>query len=288
MENILIGLVPAFLWGMQPIIMQKLGGKPGNQLMGMVMGTLLLAIVSVIIYPPSAWSATLIIASFVCGGVWAVAQFGQISSFPLIGVSRAMPISTGLQLVGTSLVGIFYFHEWDTTVKVIMGLSAIAIIIIGIALTAYQEKQMLHDPANMKKGLTILFFSAVLYVIWVAIPRVANLNGWDVVFPQAVGAFLGTFIICICKKDVEIWHVTSFKNILTGFVFFIANLVMMLSNQINGIAVGFTLTQMNVIVAGIGGILILKERKTKKEYIFLLIGLVLVASGGVLIGMTKV
>ncbi|QTF09007.1 glucose transporter GlcU [Brenneria izadpanahii] len=289
MEAILIGLIPAFLWGIQPVVMQILGGKPGNQLMGMVMGTLLLAIIVAVFRPPVEWTTSLIVASFVCGVVWSVAQFGQVSSFPLIGVSRAFPISTGLQLLGTSLVGIFYFHEWNTTTKLVLGLSAIVIIIIGVMLTAYQEKQgnETRHHVDMKKGIFILIISSAFFIIWVSIPRIANLNGWDVVLPQAIGAFLGTFFICLTRKDVKIWAVSSFKNIATGFVFFVANLAMMISNQMNGIAVGFTLTQMCVIVAGIGGILILKERKTRKELIYLLTGLFLVAFGGVLIGITK-
>lgn len=61
----------------------------------------------------------------------------------------------------------------------------------------------------------------------------------------------------------------------------------MISNVLNGLSVGFTLTQMNVVIATICGILILKEEKTKKEMIYVVIGLILVVLGGVFIGITK-
>lgn len=66
-----------------------------------------------------------------------------------------------------------------------------------------------------------------------------------------------------------------------------ANLTVMLSNEMNGLAVGWTLSQMNVIVATLGGLFILKEKKTKKEMAFVIAGMILIALGGILIGITK-
>lgn len=288
MENIFIGLIPALMWGIQPLVMQTLGGKPGNQQMGMVMGTFLFAVGVLLFRQPEVWTLNLILSSFACGVIWALGQINQIGAFPLIGVSRAMPISTGTQLVGTSLVGVLYFHEWDTTEKLLLGFGAIAIIIIGVAFTAYQEnKGATENRGNMKRGIIMLLFSSLFFVGYAVIPRVANVSGWDAVFPQAIGMFLGTFIICRYQKEVNVWDKTSFKNIITGFIFATANLTMMLSNQLNGVAVGFTLSQMNVIVSTLGGLLLLKEKKTAKELLFVLFGLALVAGGGILIGLTK-
>jgi glucose uptake protein len=61
----------------------------------------------------------------------------------------------------------------------------------------------------------------------------------------------------------------------------------MLSNEANGVALGFTLSQMNVIVATLGGMFILHETKTTKETKYTLGGLILVVAGGILIGLTK-
>lgn len=43
---------------------------------------------------------------------WTLGQFTQYIAFEKMGVSRTMPISTGMQLVGTSLTGIIFFGEW--------------------------------------------------------------------------------------------------------------------------------------------------------------------------------
>ncbi len=73
----------------------------------------------------------------------------------------------------------------------------------------------------------------------------------------------------------------------TGVLFAIANITVMFSNQMNGVAVGWTLSQMNVIFSTLGGLFILHEKKTPKEMRFVIAGMVLIAIGGILIGITK-
>lgn len=289
MGNILLGLVPALMWGIQPLVMQKIGGKATNQQMGMAMGTLLFSIGVILIHQPQAWTMNLIVSSLACGIIWSLGQINQIKGFHLMGVSKAMPISTGTQLIGTSLVGILYFHEWDKSMQYLLGITALILIIIGVAFTAFQESQttQTNETVNMKKGFLILLLSSAAFVLYAVIPRLANVNGWDAVFPQAIGMFLGSLLFCSFEKSPNLFGKKSLQNILTGLIFAVANIAMMLSNEKNGVAIGFTLSQMNVVISTLGGLLILKEAKTSKELKYTLIGVLLVAAGGILIGLTK-
>lgn len=65
------------------------------------------------------------------------------------------------------------------------------------------------------------------------------------------------------------------------------NLALLFSNKLVGIATGFSLSQMGVVISTIGGILFLGEKKTKKELILVIIGVVLVIIGGTMIGIAK-
>lgn len=288
MGNIFLGLIPALMWGLQPLVMQKIGGKATNQQMGMSIGTLIFSIAVLLFHRPDEWSVNLIVASLLCGIVWSFGQINQIKSFHIIGVSRAMPISTGTQLIGTSLVGVLYFQEWTRSLQFVLGISALVLIIVGVALTAFQEKnEASAEQANMKKGIIILLMSSAAFVLYAVIPRIAGVNGWDALFPQAIGMFLGSVLFCSFEKQPDIFGKKSFQNIITGFFFAVANITMMLSNEANGVALGFTLSQMNVIVSTLGGMILLHETKTSKEIKYTLGGLFLVVAGGILIGLTK-
>ncbi|MCF1586112.1 GRP family sugar transporter [Tetragenococcus koreensis] len=288
MGNILLGLVPALMWGLQPLVMQKIGGKATNQQMGMSMGTLLFSVGVLLFHQPTEWNTNLIIASLLCGIFWSFGQINQIKSFHIIGVSRAMPISTGTQLLGTTLVGVLYFREWTQAMQFVLGISALVLIVAGVAFTAFQEKEeKIGSEINMKRGMTILIVSSAGFVLYAVIPRIADINGWDAVFPQAIGMFIGSILFCSFEKRPEIFGRKSFQNILTGLFFAVANVTIMLSNEANGVALGFTLSQMNVVVSTVGGLVVLHETKTSKELKYTLGGLILVLAGGILIGMTK-
>lgn len=298
MGSILLGLVPALGWGFQGIVMQKVGGNTANKQMGMVLSTLVLAIVIFFIHPVN-WSGTLIAAAAINGIPWSVGQILQIKSFDYLGVARAMPLSTGMQLVMATLVGAFAFGEWHATWQFFAGFAALALIIAGVAMTAYQEKSEDAGPSNLKLGLIITFISSLMFVAYATAARFFSVDSMDLMFPQALFMFASTLVIAcfMTKRDAKggmadpeegVLGKKSWLNMSAGVLFAIANFTVMLSNQLNGVAVGWTLSQMNVIVATLGGLFILHEHKTPRELRFVIAGMVLIAVGGILIGVTKV
>lgn len=123
----------------------------------------------------------------------------SIKSIDLMGVSRTMPISTGLQLVSTTLFGVIVFHEWSTTISVILGVLALVCIIIGVILTSLQseEEKNAEQAGNFKKGIIILLISTVGYLVYVVVIRLFKVDGWSALLPQAVGMVLGGFCLLL-------------------------------------------------------------------------------------------
>ncbi|HDU1253696.1 TPA: glucose transporter GlcU, partial [Listeria monocytogenes] len=79
----------------------------------------------------------------------------------------------------------------------------------------------------------------------------------------------------------------TWLNMIPGVMWATGNLALLFSNKLVGIATGFSLSQMGVVISTIGGILFLGEKKTKKELILVIIGVVLVIIGGTMIGIAK-
>ncbi|MCH3159147.1 GRP family sugar transporter, partial [Listeria monocytogenes] len=75
--------------------------------------------IGVFIFTNPEYTATIIIACFISGAFWSLGQMNQFRAFTQVGVSKTMPLSTGMQFVGTSLFGVFAFHEWGTTSKLV-------------------------------------------------------------------------------------------------------------------------------------------------------------------------
>lgn len=298
MGSILIGLIPALGWGFQGIIIQKIGGTTANKQMGMVLTALVMSIV-VALVDPIAWSPALIAAAAVNGIPWAIAQILQIKSFDYLGVSRAMPLTSGMQLILTSVIGAFYFNEWPQAWQMDVGFAGIALIIVGTVLTTYTEAgQETTSKSDIRKGVIITAISSALYVAYATAARFFNVDSFQILLPQALFMLAATIVISIIvsKRDsvdgvfgrVEgVFGLKSWQNMLTGVLWSVANIAVLFSNQVNGVAVGWTLANMNLIFATLGGLFILHEKKTPKELKFVIAGMIIIAAGGIAIGATK-
>ncbi|MBC1447662.1 glucose transporter GlcU [Listeria welshimeri] len=283
--NIVIALIPAVMWGIMPLVVSKIGGKPKQQIIGTTLGALVFAL-GVFFFTNPEYTATIIIASFISGAFWSLGQMNQFRAFTQVGVSKTMPLSTGMQLVGTSLFGVFAFHEWGTTSKLVLGFSALALIIIGIFLTSYQQNKDENSGQNMKKGIITLLISSVGYVGYVVITRWFDISGWDAILPQAIGMVIAGLLFSI-KSEEKRFTKQTWLNMIPGIMWATGNLALLFSNKLVGIATGFSLSQMGVVISTIGGILFLGEKKTRKELVLVIIGVILVIIGGTMIGIAK-
>ena len=79
----------------------------------------------------------------------------------------------------------------------------------------------------------------------------------------------------------------TFRNMLTGVLFSIGNLFLLISISRIGLAISLSLSQAGVLLSTFGAIFILKESKTKKELFFVIVGIILIVSGAFLPGILK-
>lgn len=196
--DIFLAILPAIFWGSIVLFNVKLGGGPYSQTLGTTLGALIFSIVVYIFMKP-VLTPTVIGVGIVSGLFWALGQANQLKSIDLMGVSRTMPISTGLQLVATTLFGVIVFHEWSTTISVVLGVLALVCIIIGVILTSLQseEEKSAEQAGNFKKGIIILLISTVGYLVYVVVIRLFKVDGWSALLPQAVGMVLGGFCLLL-------------------------------------------------------------------------------------------
>lgn len=287
MANILFGLIPALMWGIQPLVMTRLGGRSSKKVMGMALGIFLASLLVFVFKRPLVLTRKIFIISFIDGLALSFGLIKQIKGLEILGVAKGTPISTGTQLIGASLIGAIYFGEWTRLGQYILGLSALALIIIGVALTAFQEDKAPGSSSATKKGILTLCLSSLGFVAYTVILQLAKISIWDAILPQGLGILFASSILAKQESREPLFTKTSLRHILTGLIFALGNLTLMLSNVKNGLAVGFTLTQMSVVIASLGGLLVLKEPKTRKELALTLVGLGLVVAGGIMIGITK-
>lgn len=284
--DILLAILPAIFWGSIVLFNVKLGGGPYSQTLGTTLGALIFSI-GIYIFTQPTITPLIFGVGVVSGLFWALGQSNQLKSIDLIGVSKTMPISTGLQLVSTTLFGVIVFGEWSTATSIILGVIAIIFIIIGIILTSLQskeEKETKEGKGNFKKGIVILLISTFGYLVYVVVIRLFNVDGWTALLPQAIGMVIGGLLLTFKHKPFNKYAI---RNIIPGLIWAAGNMFLFISQPRVGVATSFSLSQMGIVISTLGGIIILGEKKTKRQIIGIIIGIILIVIAGILLGLTK-
>ncbi|MBD0408000.1 glucose transporter GlcU [Bacillus siamensis] len=281
--DIFLAILPAIFWGSIVLFNVKLGGGPYSQTLGTTIGALIFsAVIYLVIHP--VLTPFIFIVGIVSGLFWAVGQSNQLKTIEYIGVSKTMPISTGMQLVSTALFGVIVFHEWSTVTTVLLGILALIFIVIGIVLTSLESKKNKEQSGQFKKGIITLIISTIGYLVYVVVARLFNVDGWVALFPQAIGMFIGGLILTYKHKPFNKYTI---RNIIPGLIWAAGNMFLFISQPKVGVATSFSLSQMGIVVSTLGGIFLLGEKKTNRQLISISIGIVLIILGGVLLGIAK-
>ncbi|EMA6342578.1 RhaT/GlcU family sugar-proton symporter [Bacillus cytotoxicus] len=283
--DIFLAILPALFWGSIVLFNVKLGGGPYSQTLGTTLGALIFSI-GIYIFVQPVLTPVVIGVGIVSGLFWALGQANQLKSIDLLGVSKTMPISTGMQLVATTLFGVLIFREWSTTVSIVLGILAIICIIVGIVLTSLQSEEEKNEAhaGNFKKGIIILLVSTFGYLVYVVVIRLFHVNGWSALLPQAIGMVIGGILLTFRHKPFNKYAI---RNIIPGLIWAAGNMFLFISQPRVGVATSFSLSQMGIVISTLGGIFILGEKKTKRQFIAIIIGILFIIAAGIMLGIAK-
>jgi glucose uptake protein len=281
--DILLALIPALCWGSMVLINVKLGGGPYSQTLGMTVGAFIFSTIVYFVIRPDL-SPMIFAVGIISGLGWTLGQRNQLKSIDYIGVSKTMPISTGMQLVATAIFGVIVFKEWSTKTAIFLGLLALILIIIGVLMTSVTSQKNNDSPRKLKRGIVTLIVSTLGFLTYAVIIRYFNVDSWSAIFPQAIGVLAGGVILTYRHKP---FNKFAIKNIISGFLWATGNLFLFISQPKVGVATSFSLSQMGIIISTFGGIILLGEKKKKRQLKFIVAGSVLIIFGAVLLGITK-
>lgn len=278
--NIVWMLLPAIAWGVLPLIVSQLGGRPVNQIFGTAVGTLIASLVVQLIVHPAINVISFIMA-MIAGAFWIIGQLGQYTGYANVGVSKTMPISTGLQLVGTSLVGVFLFGEWSTTIAKLVGGLGVLLLVIGVIMTSIQDRQEVTG-SNQRRTIVMLIVTTIGFIVFNAIPKALSASGIAIFLPESVGMMVAVIVYMLVSGQGRIVaERASWLNVIGGLVFSVASLTYIVSVSQNGVNTAFVVSQLSVVLSTLGGMVFLHERKSKRELVLTLSGLVLIVIGAV-------
>lgn len=272
----LVAFIPALSFGLIPVIGTLVGGKPAQQTMGISFGALVFALVVVLIRTPEITSHIFLIG-VLSGIFWAIGSVGQFQGITYLGVARATPIMNGGQIIGTSLVGVM-LGDWFSSSAKIFGFIALALIILGIIFTSYQERST-AQKVEWGKGLVINIIGVLGFTTYAGLIKYYQIDSWSGILPQSIGQIIATFVMGWAVFKTNPITMMSIKNSIVGIIWACGNIALLLSQSKLGLATAYPISQAAVIVSIFGGVYINKEHKTKKEWVFAIVGIIVICAG---------
>ena len=285
--SIVFALIPMFAWGSIGLVSGKLGGDANQQTLGMTIGAFLFSLIVFFVTMPTI-DGWIVVIGLLSGLCWSVGQNGQFHGMKYLGVSVGLPLSTGMQLILNTIAGALFFGEWTQSRDYLLGITALILLVTGAYLTARQDGEQMPETENkmldFPRGFRSLISSTIGYGAYTIIITWAGIDPLAIILPQSIGMLIGASFFALRKTKVNraVW-----KNTLSGLLWGIGNVCMLITVQQIGLAVGFSLSQMGIIISTLGGIFLLGEKKTKKDFKYVVFGCLLVIFGGILLGYMK-
>lgn len=291
--DLLIALLPSLLFGPLSILIVKAGGDNRQQTLGVISGGVIIALVSVPFFAQGLTLGASVVA-FISGMLLAAGIHYQIESFRHVGVSRAMPISTAGQIVVLSLMGVIMFGEWRQGAALPVGLAGVFLVTAGVVLANWTEKQTLPGRrVRWGRGLWALAISTFGLTTYILLLRWYDVDPAQAFLPLTLGALAGALIVTTPRLTPALgtvdtrWSKGTLRQFVPGLIWGTGVLVLQISIARVGVSTGFTLSQLGVVIAAAGGVLVLKETRTRTEIWMMALGIALLIGGAVLVGVAK-
>lgn len=272
----LVAFVPVLSFGLIPVVGTRIGGKPAEQSMGIALGGLLFSLAVLLIKRPEI-TPHIFLVGFLSGACWAVGSVGQFQGIRYLGVARATPMLNGGQIIGTSLVGVA-LGDWASHAARIYGFAALALIILGIVFTSYKQEND-GEKSQWGKGILINLLAVAGFTAYVGILKYFRINSLSSIFPQSIGQICALFVFGLVFFRNQTFNRKSLTNSVSGLIWGVGNLALLLSQVKLGLAVAYPVSQAAVVVSVFGGVFINRETKTRKEWLMAGIGIAVICAG---------
>ena len=266
LQSIAIGLIPAVMWGIAPPLMTKYAkGGAYIQMLGTMTGVFLISVLLVLTHGFKAMSVADSLLAVASGAMWPIGMYGQFAANMKIGVSRTFPVSAGLQIAGNALIGWIVLGEWSTVQQIGMGLCGVLLILAGIMLgNVAPQKQKKAAPGELA-ALILLAATTVGYWLYALLPKyIPDTDAYSTQLLQAAGMMLSAVLIthfCGKRKLTDLHAGELGCASVIGLLYGIASFAYLISLRENGLVRGNLLGQLNLVIATLIGMYILKEKQ---------------------------
>ena len=229
------------------------------------------------------------VGPFVAGILWALGITSGYIGIRHLGITRALGIWIPIVIITSALWGLIFFGEAKVlgTQKLIQTVIAIGLL-ISAALAVILSSKGENKLGNIKIGIIASATLGLIHGSFFVPLLASNLPIFVTFLPLTIGMVAATSLIAQTQKlKLNYDFLSVFRMILAGLILGGGNYTALLTIQYLGVAQGYPLTQLAIIVNTLWGTMVFKEATTAKGKVLIAIGVILALIGAYLLNSAR-
>lgn len=287
--GLIFAILTILLFGSWAVPTKTLKIDPRIQAFWLTIGHFLLSVV-IFLFFIQPLSLTQSFGPLIAGVLWAIGITSGYVGIKHLGITRALGIWIPIVLIVSALWGLIFFGEARLlgTAKLAQTILAIGLFIaasLAVILSAKGEEKL----GNVKLGVLTSITLGLIHGSFFVPLRTSNLPIYVSFLPLTIGMIGATSLIVFVRKlKIAFDPLSIFRMILAGLILGGGNYTALLTIQYLGVAQGYPLTQLGIIINTLWGTLVFKEVTTTKGKILIATGVIIALLGAFIINSARV
>lgn len=286
--GVIFAILTILFFGSWPVPTKTLKIDPRIQAFWLTVGHFLLSLV-IFLFVAEPISLAETIGPFIAGVLWSIGIISGYIGIKHLGITRALGIWIPIVLVISALWGLIFFGEAKALglgglVQTVLAIVLLIIAALLIISSSKGEKKL----GNLKIGILSAVVIGLIHGSFFVPLRTSDLPIFVTFLPLTLGMVAVTSLVILFNK---LKLAGGFSQILrmisAGFVLGGGNYTALLTVQYLGVAQGYPLTQLGIIVNTLWGVLVFKEVNTFKGKVLVAIGVIVAIIGAIALNSAK-
>jgi glucose uptake protein len=286
-----IALITLLLFGSWAVPSKTLRVEAGANAFWLTVGHFILSIVlfTFVVQPIPLQDFVL---SFIAGVLWGIGIFAGFYAIKQLGITRAQGIWVPVVVTVSALWGLLFFGEAYKmgTEKLVLSVVSIIILIIAALVVIFSmrvEKSHSKNP-HIGSGILAATLLGIFHGTFFVPLHASKLSLFVTFVPLTLGMVTTSYLLARIQKTPLTYSWQAILRMISGgLILGTGNYMALLTVQILGVAQGYPLTQLGIVVNTLWGILLFKEVTSTKGRVLVLIGIVIALGGAFLLNVAR-
>lgn len=257
----------------------------------LTVGHFILSVLIFLLLAGKGLRSDILVAPFIAGILWAVGIAAGFVGIKNLGITRALGVWIPAIIIISALWGLLFFGEAKIlgTQKLFLTILSIIMLVAAALAIVFSTKSKEEKLGNIKLGILASATLALFHGSFFVPLRVIEASIFITFLPFTIGMVLTTLAILLFKRlSIFTDPISISRMVLAGLILGGGNYTALLTIQFLGVAQGYPLAQLGIIVNTLWGTLVFKEVKSLQGKVLIVIGVALALFGAIILNFARI